>query len=162
MTSCGPNGKPLDGKGEFPAYIACNIFSIENNQQLIRQWPFHNQSLPKISQDGRDGDEEPGFVTNIFDNYGIGFKYFDCKGIKRIKIKTRGYNNGVFHVKTKWDGESLACIKIEYSNIWVEYSSDINLPDGIHALYFIYKGNGYAAMASFELIPGFSGDEGEG
>jgi hypothetical protein len=118
---------------------------------LERQWPLHNQSLPKISQDGQDGDEEPGFVTNITDNHGIGFKYFYCKGIKRIKIKTRGYNSGVIQVKTKWDGEPLAQIKIEYSNIWVEYSSDINIPDGINALYFIYKGSLYASMASFIL-----------
>ena len=83
MTSCGPNGGPLDGRGEFPAYIACNVFSVENDdQQLVRHWPLHNRSLPKISQDGRDGDEETGFVTNISDNYGIGFKYFDCKGIR--------------------------------------------------------------------------------
>jgi hypothetical protein len=151
MTSCGPNGGPLEGRGEFPAYIACNIFSVEDTKHIERRWPFHNINLPKITQDGRDGDEEPGFVTNILDNHGIGFKYFDCKGIKRIKIKTRGYNSGDFHVKTSWDGESLACIKIGYSNIWKEYSSDINLPDGIHALYFIYKGSGAATIASFTL-----------
>jgi hypothetical protein len=152
MSSCGPNGRPLEGKGEFPAYIACNIFSTDNNSQpLIRKWPQHNENLPKITQDGRDGDEEPGFVTNILDNYGIGFKYFDCKGIKIIKIKTRGCNRGVFYVKTKWDGESLACFEVDYSDKWKEYSSKINLPDGIHALYFIYKGTGFASMASFSL-----------
>jgi len=152
MTSCGPNGGPLEGKGEFPAYIACNVFSTENDtQKACRRWPHHNEYLPKITQDGRDGDKETGYVTNIMDNYGIGFKYFDCKGVKKIKIKTRGYSSGVFHVKTKWDGEPLACIKIDYSNTWTEYSSDINLPDGIHALYFIYKGTRFVSMASFTL-----------
>jgi arabinoxylan arabinofuranohydrolase len=152
MTSCGPNGGPLEGKGEFPAYIACNIFSTEDgNQRAYRRWPNHNEYLPKITQDGRDGDKETGFVTNILDNYGIGFKYFDCKGVKRIKIKTRGYSDGVFHVKTKWDGESLASVKIDSSNTWAEYSSDINLPDGTHALYFIYKGTRFTSMTSFTL-----------
>jgi hypothetical protein len=107
--------------------------------------------LPKISQDGRDGDEETGYVTNITDNYGIGFKYFNCRGIKKIKIKTRGYNSGVFHVKTSWDGGSLARIKVDYSNIWAEYSSGINLPDGMHAFYFIYEGAGFATFGSFTL-----------
>jgi len=102
-------------------------------------------------QDGKDGDEENGFVTNINDNYGIGFKYFDCKGIKRIKVKTRGYCRGVLHVKTKWDGETLADINISSANIWKEFSSDINLPDGIHAFYFIYKGTGFATIGSFTL-----------
>lgn len=151
MTSCGPNGGPLDGRGEFPAYIACNIFSTENDNQMSdRRWPRHNEYLPEITQDGRDGDKETGYVTNILDNYGIGFKCFDCKGVKRIKIKTRG-GSGVFHVKTKWDGEPLACIKIDFSNAWTEYSSDIDLPDGIHALYFIYKGARFVSMASFTL-----------
>lgn len=27
MTSCGLNGGPLKGKGEYPAYIACNLFT---------------------------------------------------------------------------------------------------------------------------------------
>jgi len=151
MTSCGPNGKPLEGKGEYPAYIACNLFSVNDTRQLERTWPLHNPSLPKISQDGKDGDEEIGYVTNISDGYGVGFKYFDCKNVKKIKIKTRGYNNGAFQVKTKWDGELLATIKVEYSNIWKEYSSDINLPDGVHALYFIYKGAGFATLGSFTL-----------
>jgi hypothetical protein len=152
MSSCGPNNGPLDGRGEFPAYIACNIFSTDNiNPALDRRWPQHNIYLPKITQDGRDGDEETGFVTNILDNYGVGFKYFNCKGIKKIKIKTRGYCHGAIHVKTKWDGDSLACIKIDSSNIWTEFSSDINLPDGIHALYFIFKGTGYATLGSFTL-----------
>jgi len=152
MTSCGPNGGPLNGKGEFPAYIACNIFSVDNmSHPLERRWPLHNIHLPRISQDGRDGDEETGYVTNITDNFGIGFKYFDCKGIKRIKIKTRGYSHGAFHVKTSWYGEPLARIEIHFSNIWTEYSSEINIPDGVHALYFIYKGSGIATISSFTL-----------
>ena len=29
-------------------------------------------------QDGRDGDEEVGYIANITDSTTIGFKYFDC------------------------------------------------------------------------------------
>jgi arabinoxylan arabinofuranohydrolase len=153
ITSNGPNGKPLDGRGEYPAYIACNLFCMDYKGLSVEQyWSRRDILLPFITQDGRDGDEENGFVTNINDNYGVGFKYFDCKGVKKIKLKTRGYCHGVLHVKTKWDGEALACIKIDSSNIWAEFSSDINLPDGIHALYFIYKGTGCATMASFCLL----------
>jgi len=152
ITSCGPNGKPLDGRGEYPTYIACNLFYADNYAMTDEEyWSRHDNLLPFITQDGKDGDEETGFVTNINDNYGVGFKYFSCKGIKKIRIKTRGYNSGVFHVKTKWDGESLACIKIGYSDFWTEFSSDINLPDGVHALYFIYKGTGGATLGSFTL-----------
>lgn len=30
MTSCGPNGRPLEGKGEYPAYLACNLFTQDD------------------------------------------------------------------------------------------------------------------------------------
>jgi len=139
ITSQGANGKPLVGKGEYPAYIACNLF-CENGA-----------ILPKITQDGKDGDEEIAFVTDILDSSGVGFKYFDCKNISIIKIKTRGYNSGAFEVKTSWNGESLGKIPIESSNVWKEFSADIKIPDGVHAIYFIYKGTGTATLGSFTL-----------
>ena len=69
----------------------------------------------------------------------------------RIKIKTRGYARGVFEVRTKWDGPVLGTIPIEFSNIWKENSADIAIPDGVHALYFTYKGHGSAHFGSFTL-----------
>jgi hypothetical protein len=80
-----------------------------------------------------------------------GFKYFDCKGIRNVKIKVRGYCSGEFEVKTSWDGTVLGKIPVEFSNIWKEYSADITIPDGIQALYFTYKGMGSASLASFSL-----------
>lgn len=154
MTSCGLNGGPLAGRGEYPTYIACNLFRIETTEQPpadVRRPRMDGGRLPKITQDGRDGDEEFGFVTDIGNNCGAGFKYFDCKDIKKVKIKTRGYNNGAFEVKTSWDGEALGSIKIYGTNIWTEFSADIAIPDGVQALYFVYKGSGNATLGSFTL-----------
>jgi len=64
-------------------------------------------------------------------------------------MKKQGFNPYLPSWEHVPGGESLACIKVDYDNIWTEYSSDINLPDGIRALYFIYKGNGFASLASF-------------
>jgi arabinoxylan arabinofuranohydrolase len=159
MTSCGPNDGPLAGIGEYPACIACNFFSVADNGKqewdLVPKgkWPRRDPRLPYVSQDGRDGDEEPGFVTNINDNYGIGFKFFNCKGIKSVKVKTRGYNRGLFEVKTSLDGKALGTIEITSSNIWKEFQADIAIPDGIQAIYFIYKGAGNATLGSFTLMP---------
>jgi len=105
----------------------------------------------EIIEDGKDGDEETGYVTNILDSCGVGFKYFECKDVTKVKIKTRGYSNGVFEVRTSWNGEALGSISIEFTNIWEEFSADISIPDGIHALYFIYKGSGTATLGSFTL-----------
>ena len=141
ITSQGANGKPLIGKGEYPAYIACNLFRLEDD----------GGAVPKITQDGRDGDEETGFIADITDGSVIGYKYFDCKGITKISIKTRCYCDGVFEVKTSWNGESLGCIKVHNENVWTAFSSDISIPDGVNALYFVYKGSGNPSLASFIL-----------
>jgi len=152
MTSCGPNARPLTGKGEYPAYLACNFFCMDVKtlfDELNR--PKRDILLPYVTQDGRDGDEETGFATNINDNYGIGFKYFDCKGITKVTVKTRGYNRGHFEVKTSPFGEVLGNIEITSTNIWKEFSSDISIPDGVQALYFVYRGKGTATLGSFTL-----------
>lgn len=134
ITSCGLNGGPLKGEGEYPAYIACNLFTKEDHPLV--GFP----GMPRITQDGCDGDEVDGHVTGIIDGTTIGFKYFDCKGVRRVKIATRGYASGTFDVRTTWDGETLGTIKIEGTNVWQEFGADIAIPDGVHALYFVYHG----------------------
>ncbi|MRH43564.1 family 43 glycosylhydrolase [Aquibacillus halophilus] len=149
MTSCGSNGGPLAGRGEYPAYLACNLFCRDEAMYTGDLWM--DSQFPKITQDGKDGDEEIGFIANMTDSATAGFKYFDCKGITKVKIKVRGYCNGAFEVKTSWNGETLGKIPVEFTNVWTEYSSDIAIPDGIQALYITYTGNGRAALASFTL-----------
>lgn len=151
MTSCGPNNGPLKGKGEYPAYLACNLFCKEESVYTDFTGSWMNNQFPKITQDGKDGDEEIGYIANMKDSATAGFKYFDCKGIRKVKIKTRGYARGDFEVKTSWDGPALGKIPIVFSNVWKEYSSDIVIPDGIQALYFTFKGQGSASLASFTL-----------
>ena len=80
-----------------------------------------------------------------------GFKYFDCQGVKKITIKVRGYADGVFEVRTTWDGEVLAQIPVVNSNVWEAYSAFVQIPDGKQALYLTYSGNGNASLLSFEL-----------
>lgn len=145
MTSCGLNGGPLQGEGEHPAYIACNLFTGEPSVYI------GGDKFPKIVQEGRDGDEEPGYIANIMDSATAGFKYFVCTGIKKISITTRGYADGVFEIRCKWDGEVLASIKIEYSNVWETYTENIDIPDGVRAIYITYTGAGNASLKSFAL-----------
>lgn len=151
MTSCGCNGGPLEGRGEYPAYLACNLFCEE--ESLYTDWTasWMNNQFPKITQDGRDGDEEIGFIANMKASATAGFKYYDCKGVKKVKIKVRGYCQGDFEVKTAWDGPALGKILVGFTNVWKEYSADIAIPDGIQALYFTFTGQGSASLASFTL-----------
>lgn len=148
LTSCGLNGGPLPGEGEYPAYLACNLFTDTPDYYVA------GDQYPKIMQDGRDGDENPGYIGNMKDSSTAGFKYFDCKNVKKIRIWVRGYANGVFEVKTKWDGEVLAKMQVKNSNVWEAYESEICIPDGKQAIYITYRGHDKPALKSFELICG--------
>jgi hypothetical protein len=158
MTSCGANGGVLLGRGEYPAYIACNIFSMDEKTAPVKPYfPNRTPEMPFISQDDVDvsplsGNENNSFITNILDNCGVGFKYFDCKGITAVKVKIRGYCRGILEVKTKWDCEPVGKIEIVSSNIWKEFSSTVKIPDGIQALYFVFKGSGNVTLGTFSLI----------
>lgn len=151
MTSCGSIENPLIGKGEYPAYLACNLFCKEESVYTDWTSSWMNNQFPKITQDGKDGDEEIGYIANMKDSATAGFKYFDCQGIKKVKIKVRGYCNGKFEIKTSWDGAPLGNIEVQFSNIWREYEANITIPDGVQALYFTYRGSGSAHLASFTL-----------
>jgi hypothetical protein len=151
MTSCGPNGGPLSGRGEYPAYIACNLF-CESESAYVAPNAYMDNRYPKITQDGKDGDEEPGYVANMMKGAVAGFKYFDCKGVRKVKIKVRGYCKGDFEVRASWDGPALGRITVpDFTNEWKEHSADIAIPDGVRALYFAFVGEGIASLASFAL-----------
>ncbi|MGF7142072.1 hypothetical protein HNQ56_000482 [Anaerotaenia torta] len=151
MTSCGSNNGPLNGCGEYPAYLACNLFCSKESIYTDFTGSWMDNQFPKITQDGKDGDEEIGYIANMKASATAGFKYFNCSGINTVKIKVRGYCRGDFEVRTSWDGAVLGKISVEFSNVWKEYAADIKIPDGIHALYFTYTGQGSASLASFTL-----------
>ena len=67
--------------------------------------------FPRITQDGRDGDEEPGYIMNLTDTATCGFKYFRFEGLRRITVRMRGYAWGYLSVRTAWDGPELAKIR---------------------------------------------------
>ncbi|GAA0370821.1 hypothetical protein GCM10008932_22800 [Alkalibacterium iburiense] len=138
ITSCGPNGGPLKGKGEYPAYIASHL--THRDEQMYTGDLWMDSQYPKITQDGKDGDEEIGYIMNMTDSATAGFKYFYIKDVNTVKIKVRGYCNGAFELKTSWDGEVLGKIPVDYTNVWTDYQADIKIPDGIHSLYFTYTG----------------------
>ena len=146
ITSCGLNGAPLKGEGTYPAYIACHLF-VEKDQPLYIGEPGY----PKVTQDGRDDDKIDGHIADIGDGTTIGFKYFDCRGVRRIGIETRAYAHGVFQVKASIDGEVLAEIPVDGTNVWFKRTAEVAFPDGRQALYLTYRGTGKAHLKSVSL-----------
>ncbi|MBW4837936.1 MAG: alpha-N-arabinofuranosidase, partial [Paenibacillaceae bacterium] len=153
MTSCGPNGGPLEGRGEYPAYLACHLFSKDEAMYTggFGAGAWMDSRFPKITQEGRDGEKEIGYIANMTDSATAGFKYFDCRGVNRVKIKVRGYCQGAFEVLTAWKGPALGIIPVDFTNVWTEYAADIAIPYGVQAVYLKYTGNGSADLASFSL-----------
>lgn len=153
MTSCGSNGGALPGEGEYPAYIACNLYCQEELAYTGSPGEWLDCRFPKITQDGYEIDAENGYITNMRNGAVAGYKYFDCKGIYQIAVTVRGNcRGGCYDVMTDFEGICLGQILITSSNEWKTYKADIAIPDGIRAIYLRYKGNGYASLKSFELI----------
>ncbi len=146
LTSCGLNGGPLPGKGEYPTYIACNLFT---NKPAVY---VGEHKAPRIVQEGRDGDEEIGYIVSMEDSATAGFKYFDIKGVKEIAVTTRGYMHGNFEIRSEIGGKVLAKIPAESSNFWEKHVAPIDIEDGVKAIYITFSGTGNASLKSFELI----------
>jgi arabinoxylan arabinofuranohydrolase len=150
LTSRGPNGGPLPGHGEYAGYLACHLFCREERlYTALTAWM--DNRFPKVTQDGKDGDPEVGYVANLMDGATAGFRDFTLSGVTRIGIKVRGYCRGHFEVRTRWDGPLHGRITVDYTNVWTAYEAPISLPDGVHSLYFTYAGEGRASLASFTL-----------
>ena len=136
MSSCGLNGGPLPAEGRYPADIACHLFTPD--QPVYAGVP----GQPRIKRDARDGERGSGYIADIRDRTVIGFRSFDCRGVKTVSVWTRGYTRGTYQVMTAWDGPVLAEIPVDFSNSWVERKAALALPDGVHDLYLRFIGGG--------------------
>ncbi|MBR4080610.1 MAG: family 43 glycosylhydrolase [Clostridia bacterium] len=149
ITSCG--GTPLPGRGTYPAHIACNLLCRTDAPYVGGVTGWMDDRFPKITQDGTDGTECPAYVANLQCGASAGYKYFDCRGVTSVAVTTRSYANGDIVVSTAWDGAPLCRIPVRYSNVWITASAPIDLPDGIHALYFRFEGEGAVSLKDFTL-----------
>ena len=150
MTSCGLSDSPLEGKGFIPAYIACNLF-VKKGMSPIVAMGSGSDAIPRITQDGRDGDEEPGYITGIRDGVTAGFKYLDIKGVKTVSVITRGYGDGSFEFSTSIGGRSLGSVEVSNTNYWEKFTAPIKIKDGVTAIYVTYKGGGSPSLLGFVL-----------
>jgi len=147
ITSCGLNGGPLSDTEEYPSYIVCNMYT---DKERIPYVGGHH--VPRVTQDGKDGEECTGYIYNIVENTTLGFKYFDFKGVKGIELDVCGYGKGDFEVRTSPEGPVLAKIGVDFETVWVTYKADCNIPDGVAPLYLKYTGFGNMGLKSFRFI----------
>ena len=146
ITSCGLNGGPLKDTCEYSAQIACNIFN-DKEQMYVGE---HHEA--NITKDHQDGEKDPSYVRDIYENTTIGFKYFDLKDVKGLKITTRGYGKGDFEIRTSIDGEILGKIGVDFCTAWTDNKAEFTLPDGVYPLYLTFKGMGNPSLLKFEFL----------
>lgn len=151
MTSCGLNGGPLVGKGEYPAYIACNL--LGRNGAVRYEFGYHiDESHPYFTQEGEDREDNPNqYIANLNEGAIAGFKYFDLKDVSKISVETRGAGKGELCVSTALQGGELVTIPISPAQEWGISSVPLKVDDGVHALYFTYHGDGAIDLNSFTL-----------
>lgn len=154
MTTSGPNGEPLPGKGYYSAHKACNIyFHVE--EPIKGQMPGTRKDprLPYFTQDEPDGVVCEGHVANLQADAMVGFKYFQCENSYISGVKVRGFSvMGELTVRLTPEGEVIGSIPLGITNEWRMYEGRIAIPDGIQALYFSYKGFGAISLAGFEMM----------
>ena len=147
ITSQGLNAAPLTGKGRHEGYTVCNLWNEEKELYIGKP------GFPTVKQRLDEGMDKPeSFITGIMSGTTMGFKYYKCEGIKSFSIETRGYGDGKFELRTTPDGEVLGEIEVHNTNIWTEQSVDIELPDGVYAIYITFNGNASSMqLRSFTL-----------
>ncbi|MBQ8996011.1 MAG: family 43 glycosylhydrolase [Oscillospiraceae bacterium] len=153
VTSCGLNSGPLNGKGEYSSHIACNLMGAEGTYVYDQ---FHKpgwKKHPYFTQTGGDREDHPDqYIANMTDGAVAGFKYFDIQALKRIAVKVGGTGRGVMQVKTSLDGRVLAEIPVSANQFRSWFQSVCSVPDGVHALYFRFCGEGSIDFHAFELV----------
>lgn len=160
VTSCGLNAGALEGKGIYPARIACcltrnghNVWSTPS--AMKDDYPYFTQDLDDMEYSEEAQEMESQFpvqyIRNIQNDTTIGYKYFDFGGVKEISLKLRGKGKGCFFISIT-EEEKCGKMKVDVdSKEWVEISGNISIPRGVHALYFTYEGSGKLDMVTFTL-----------
>ena len=164
MTSCGLNGRPLAGKGTYPAYIACNLFTVDH--QGYNEKPYETDAItgvlqknlanmdrrPWLTQDG--GDREGGenqYITGWRNGGVIGYKYFDFTDAAEISLRVKGTGSGRFLVYTDLQKAPAAMLPVQPCEDYKTVSGPLRLQPGMHPLHLVYEGEGSWQLKEFEL-----------
>ena len=150
ITSCGLNGGALSGKGFYPSYIACNLFTHDHTG--YDEENYDNDIRPFLTQDG--GDREGGedqYVAGWRDSGVVGFKYFDLSSTIKIALTVKGEGNGIIHIYTDMEQTPIASIPVTVGAEYQTFTGNIKPQNSKSPLYFHYAGSGTLIFKEFAL-----------
>ena len=151
MTSCGLNGGPLEGKGTYPSYIACNLYG-KKGTRFLSMIKHPKNGTPYLTQDGKDRESGPDqYIANMCDSALAGFKYFDLSETKEISVAIKGRAEGTLYVRTSENGGAIATITVSPCKELKEFSSAVHTSGNREALFFTFEGKGSFDFISFTL-----------
>jgi hypothetical protein len=152
MTSCGLNGGPLLGTGEYSARIACNLSGRDGACFSRFKKKKKNMAHPYFTQSGTDREtDDDQYIANLRSGSWAGFKYFDFHSECEISVRIRGNAEGAFTVTAKRGGKPLAVVDIRPGNQWTDISAPLEIKNGVSALYFTFNGTGSLDFKSFSI-----------
>ena len=151
VTSCGLNGGPLKGVGEYEARIACNLWGKDGVARYDKRFP--KKQHPYFTQRGRDGDTNAiQYIANMRDGSVAGFKYFDIQNVNSIRVAVGGKCDGVLQMSDSPSFSQIATeLPIKAKGNMVNVTGKLRLNNGKKALYFRFKGEGALDFFTFEL-----------
>ena len=152
MTSCGLNGGPLRGTGRYPSYTACNVYGRDGTRFLTMLKRPRGRH-PFLTQEGRDREGGPDqYVSNFCTGCTVGFKYFDLRETKTVKVYLQGYGDCTVTVRTRKYREPVCRIPVTTCKEVQSFAGTLEGTfDEREALYFGVEGRGTFDFLSFEL-----------
>ena len=151
MTSCGLNDGPLKGKGNYPSYIACNVYG-KKGTRFLSMIKHPKSGHPYLTQEGKDREQgSDQYIANMCDGAVAGFKYFDLRETSKVRINIKGKATGVVYLSTEEGGKPVAKIQVKSCKEQHGFAADVNGLGEKEALYFSYKGTGAFNFMSFDL-----------
>lgn len=170
ITSCGLNDGPLEAKSgnRYPAVIACNL---TNGHMPYGSNSIYQIEFPNVTNHGDErfiAEIEDGtligykyFMYDHVTSIGVVARIESAKnkviynGPVRIderciseaptpdicKQNDQEYKAPVLEIRLEENGPKIGEIAIGSDDDWTEYQTHISIPDGVHALFFIYHGS---------------------
>ena len=132
ITTQGLDYKPIPAYGSIPAAYACNLTS----GKPVKLGVGKQQKLTRV-----DESEGEIYVADILDNTQLGYKYFDLRDVKNIRITYRGTGSGTIQVRTLEDGDPVGSVSVFPSDRWALASAAVKL-NGTYPLYLRFCGKG--------------------
>ncbi len=152
LTSCGLNGRPLRGIGEYKARIACHLYSRRGARTYgVLKLPKKGIH-PYFTQTGGDRNHTPSqHIANFTHGATAGFKYFNFDGANQIIVTIKGNPHGKLIVSETPTGKAIAKIRLTPCEDLTDFYSALHIGNGKRALYFTYEGTGRFIFKGFTL-----------